>query len=55
MNPNEPTDYRFNRGGSWFYIDSSWVRAADRDRNAVSDRNNSLGFRCALRGRTPRV
>ncbi|WP_366506007.1 SUMF1/EgtB/PvdO family nonheme iron enzyme [Tessaracoccus sp.] len=38
---------RVLRGGSWVSNVPSWVRAANRFRNAVSDRFFSLGFRCA--------
>lgn len=33
-------------GGSWRIISPSWVRAAYRDRSAVSVRDYYLGFRC---------
>ncbi|MBM4359323.1 MAG: SUMF1/EgtB/PvdO family nonheme iron enzyme [Deltaproteobacteria bacterium] len=38
---------RINRGGSWFSVGASYVRAADRDRDAPGDRDGDLGFRCA--------
>jgi formylglycine-generating enzyme required for sulfatase activity len=38
---------RVNRGGSWNNDNPSNVRAANRNRNDPSNRNNNLGFRCA--------
>jgi formylglycine-generating enzyme required for sulfatase activity len=38
--------YRVSRGGSWRSDDAAWVRAAVRDRNGPSYRNNTVGFRC---------
>jgi formylglycine-generating enzyme required for sulfatase activity len=35
------------RGGSWNNDDAANVRAANRNRNAPSDSNNNVGFRCA--------
>lgn len=37
---------RVQRGGSWF-SDGRWCRAANRDGNAPSERNEYLGFRAA--------
>ena len=39
---------RVSRGGSWGNKDGSWVRAALRDRNGITFRNDRLGFRCAV-------
>ena len=59
MNPptTKPTDtrYRVNRGGCWYGNVPSWVRAESRVANVPAFRNNNVGFRCALRGREPRV
>jgi len=38
---------RVHRGGSWFNINTSYVRAAVRDRYDPSFRSDALGFRCA--------
>ena len=58
MNPTpKPSDtrYRVNRGGSWHSYVPSWVRAASRGALEPAYRDYNLGFRCALRGREPRV
>lgn len=34
-------------GGSWYYDDPAWVRAANRFWFTPSDRVNGVGFRCA--------
>jgi formylglycine-generating enzyme required for sulfatase activity len=44
---------RVSRGGCWYYLVVARVRAASRDGDAPSLRNDNLGFRCALRGREP--
>ena len=49
------TRYRDDRGGSWYHSEPLWVRAASRNSFGPANRDNSLGFRCALRGREPRV
>jgi len=51
---NDTTSRRVRRGGSWFVSDPAWVRAALRYTIAPAYRLDSLGFRCALRGREPR-
>ncbi len=38
---------RVNRGGSWNNNNPGNVRGANRNRNAPTNRNNNLGFRCA--------
>jgi len=57
--PTEPkpadTRYRAYRGGGWGDYDVAWVRSAVRGWCAPSNRYFSVGFRCALRGREPRV
>ena len=58
MNPTpKPTDTtpRVFRGGSWYDYEPSWVRAAARDSFVPAYRYGAIGFRCALRGREPRV
>ncbi len=59
MNPptTKPTDTlrRVFRGGCWYNNVPSWVRAASRGSNVPAIRLNNIGFRCALRGREPRV
>ena len=40
-------DSRVVRGGAWDISGPSLVRAADRKRHVVSDRFDSVGFRCA--------
>jgi formylglycine-generating enzyme required for sulfatase activity/serine/threonine protein kinase len=42
-----PESRRVIRGGGWYSGDASWVRAALRSRDDVSNRVNSVGFRCA--------
>ncbi len=50
------TLYRVYRGGSWVSDAPSWaLRAASRGAFVPADRSHNLGFRCALRGREPRV
>jgi formylglycine-generating enzyme required for sulfatase activity len=44
-NPNG-TDVRVVRGGSWD-LNRNDLRCATRDRNAPTNRNNDVGFRCA--------
>ena len=39
-----------HRGGGWNNDVPAWVRAARRDWDAVADRFNFLGFRCARGG-----
>ena len=53
--PTADTRYRVVRGGSWYHSEPSWVRAASRDSGVPASRGGDLGFRCALRGREPRV
>jgi len=55
--PTKPADtrYRILRGGGWRSNEPAWVRAASRDSVEPAYRNNYIGFRCALRGREPRV
>jgi formylglycine-generating enzyme required for sulfatase activity len=55
--PTKPTDtrYRVFRGGCWYNFVPSRVRAESRDTDGPAFRNNNVGFRCALRGREPRV
>ena len=55
--PTKPTDTRYLvvRGGSWFNYGPSWVRAASRNSSEPARRDDNIGFRCALRGREPRV
>jgi formylglycine-generating enzyme required for sulfatase activity len=56
MNPKNSDDQLLvRRGGSWYIVASSWVRAASRLTRGTEIRNSFFGFRCALRGRTPRV
>ena len=58
MNPtSKPSDNlrRVYRGGSWVSLVPSWVRAASRLTFVPALRDNALGFRCALRGRSPRT
>ena len=59
MNPTttKPTDtlLRVLRGGCWKFSGPSWVRAASRNALVPAYRGVSIGFRCALRGREPRV
>jgi formylglycine-generating enzyme required for sulfatase activity len=58
MNPTtKPTDTRYLvlRGGCWDFDEPSWVRAASRYSDLPARRNGLIGFRCALRGRSPRV
>jgi len=38
---------RVLRGGSWNNNTPTNVRAANRNRNLPSNRNNNVGFRCA--------
>ena len=54
---SEPADtrYRVLRGGGWNCNVSSWVRAASRSAGVPAYRNGDISFRCALRGREPRV
>jgi formylglycine-generating enzyme required for sulfatase activity/serine/threonine protein kinase len=44
---NRAGTYRVYRGGGWGNDAPADVRAADRNRNAPSDRDYDLGFRCA--------
>ena len=44
---------RVYRGGSWYFYEPSWVRAASRDTLEPAIRLSAIGFRCALRGREP--
>ena len=56
--PTKPTSDRVNRvirGGGWSDNAPSWVRAASRSTFEPAFRDSNLGFRCALRGREPRV
>lgn len=53
--PTKPTSDRVLRGGSWNSGVPSWVRAASRDTGVPAYRGISVGFRCALRVRQPRV
>jgi formylglycine-generating enzyme required for sulfatase activity len=46
-NSNEFTDFCVNRGGGWADDDPSYLRAANRLRNAPTSRGYTLGFRCA--------
>jgi formylglycine-generating enzyme required for sulfatase activity len=58
MNPTtKPSDNlrRVLRGGSWNNNEPSWVRAASRNTLVPAYRSSRIGFRCALRGREPRV
>ncbi len=59
MNPTSDTTsdtrYRVYRGGSWNCNVPAWVRTASGDSCEPASRINLLGFRCALRGREPRV
>jgi hypothetical protein len=59
MNPTSDTTadtrYRVFRGGCWNFSGPSWVRAASRDSGVPAYRGSGIGFRCALRGREPRV
>jgi hypothetical protein len=45
---------RVNRGGSWNNDNASNLRAANRNRNAPTNRNDNLGFRCARTARPDR-
>ena len=54
MNPTD-TRLRVFRGGGWDGHVPSWVRAASRSTYVPASRIDILGFRCALRGREPRV
>ena len=57
MNPTDTTPdtrYRVDRGGGWSNR-GPWVRAASRHSPVPAYRVSTLGFRCALRGREPRV
>jgi len=49
VNPQGPTSgtNKVLRGGSWDY-GSTYVRAADRDYNDPTGRENNFGFRCAV-------
>lgn len=51
----EDNDVRVYRGGSTYNDELRWVRAASLDTSEPVDRFSDLGFRCALRGREPRV
>ena len=57
--PTKPSDTttprRVRRGGSWVSSEPWWVSAASRGTVGPANRGRSLGFRCALRGREPRV
>lgn len=53
--PQDATSRRVFRGGGWSHGGPSWVRAAFRSPDVPASRFNNLGFRCALRGREPRV
>ena len=59
MNPTSDTTsdtrYRVYRGGSWNCNVPAWVRTASRGAFGPANRHDGLGFRCALRGREPRV
>ena len=61
MKPTDTTSdtryrvFRVFRGGGWDYDGPSWVRAASLSTYEPADRNSHIGFRCALRGRSPRV
>ena len=46
---------RVSRGGCWYGFEPSWVLAASRDADVPAYRSYTIGFRCALRGREPRV
>ena len=46
---------RIIRGTSWAYRDPGEDRAEIRVCNGIEDRLPVLGFRCALRGRQPRL
>ena len=51
---NDTTSPRVYHGGSWSLHVPSWVRAASRRTIVPAFRDNSIGFRTALAGRTPR-
>ena len=55
--PTKPADNlrRVQRGGSWNSGGPSWVSAASRYPVESAVRSSGIGFRCALRGREPRV
>ena len=53
--PTSDTRYLVVRGGSWLNVGPSLVRAASRGTGGPARRSDNLGFRCALRGREPRV
>lgn len=59
MNPTtKPTPdprRRVDRGGGWSSNVPWWVRAASRNSNVPANREFNTGFRCALRGKEPRV
>ena len=45
---------RVYRGGSWYFYEPSWVRAASRDSLVPASRNDDIGFRAYLPGRVKR-
>ena len=53
--PPDATSDRVIRGGSWSSLVPSWVRAASRGACGPANRNDNLGFRTHLPGRSPRV
>lgn len=43
-------DGRVLRGGSWFYVDSRYLRSANRSKYTPDGRNDNLGFRVVVMG-----